>query len=74
MLYEGFKIYIAEREKAFVDFIYFKNRNGEEIDADAERFDKECLKNFSWNKVFRYAKIYNKKALTTVKRIKKELE
>lgn len=74
MPYEGFKIYIAEREKAFTDFIYFKNRNNEKIDAGAERFDKEALKKLSWKKVFYYAGIYNKKTLATVRKIKKELE
>ncbi len=70
MAYEGFKIYIAEREKALADFVYFKHRYGEEIDVDLERFDKECLKKLSWNKVFHYADIYNKKVLSPVKRIR----
>lgn len=74
VLYEGFKIYIAEREKAFVDFVYFKNRDGEEIDTNEERFDGDSLKNFSWDKVFHYAGIYNKKTLITVKKINGELE
>ncbi len=74
MLYEGFKIYIAEKEKAIVDFIYFKQRIGERVNPDRERFDREGLEKISWNKVFRYARIYNKKTLATTKRIKEWLK
>ncbi len=73
MLYENFKIYVAEKEKALVDFVYFKHRYGEKIDVDAERFDKEKLNECSWNKVFHYAAIYNKKTLSVLKRIREGL-
>ncbi len=72
MLYEGFKVYIAEKEKAIVDFVYFKRRHSEEIDIDEERFDVEGLKRLSWKKVFHYAELYNKKTLTTIEKIKEQ--
>lgn len=74
MLYEGFKVFIAEKEKALVDFIYFKQRRGEIVNPDMERFDKGGLEKISWNKVLYYAHIYNKKTLATAKRIKEWLK
>lgn len=74
MLYEGFKVYVAEPEKALVDFVYFKRRSGQKIDLEGERFDQERLRKLSWRKVFHYAGLYNKKTLAAVKRIKGEFK
>lgn len=74
MLYEGFKVYIAEPEKAIVDFLYFKHRYGEKVDIDTERLDKERLRNLVWNKVLHYAGLYNKKTLSAAKEIRKSLK
>lgn len=71
MPYAGYNIFIAEKEKAVVDFIYFKLRDGEEFNLlGEERFDEEKLNKLSWNKVFGYAKAYNKQVLSTVKKVK----
>jgi len=73
MVYEGFKIFIAEKEKAIVDFIYFKLRDGEIFNWKQERFDEEILKKLSWKKIFRYAKTFNKRTLLVVRKIREEL-
>lgn len=72
MPYEGFKVYIAEAEKAVADFLYFKHRYGEEIDVGLERFDKERWRKLSWGKVFHYAAKYNKNTLSAVRKIKEK--
>lgn len=75
LLYENFKIYIAEEEKALVDFIYFKQKHGENnININIERFDKERLKKLSWKKIFNYSEIYSNRTLLTTKKIKAELK
>jgi len=74
MVYEGFKIFIAEKEKAIVDFIYFKLRDGETFDLKKERFDEEILKGLSWNKISKYAKNFSKKTLAVVKKMKEQLK
>lgn len=74
MPYEDFKVYIAEKEKALVDFVYFKHRYGEKIDIEAERFDQEKLKESSWDKIFYYAALYNKRTLSVLKEIRGKLE
>lgn len=74
MPYEGFEVYIAEKEKAIVDFVYFKNRRGEGIYLDAERFDEVLLKKLSWRKVYNYARLFNKKTLLIVKSIRNKLK
>jgi len=74
MLYEGLQIYIAEKEKAFVDFLYFNHRHGEKVDIDRERFDRECLRKLSWKKVLRYAKRYNQKTSATAERFREKLK
>lgn len=53
----GFSVLIAEQEKAFVDFCYFKILNRLPMDF---RFSKEKL---DWKKVRRYAKLYRNQKL-----------
>lgn len=72
--YENFKVYIAEQEKAVVDFIYFKLKYGESIDIAIERFDKKRMKKLSWKKIFDYAKKYNNKTLKVLRCIKGKLK
>ncbi|MCG2711510.1 MAG: hypothetical protein L6416_04195 [Candidatus Omnitrophica bacterium] len=71
MLYEGVKIFIADTEKALVDFIYFSVRRKDSLNFDEERFDKQILKKLSWSKVSKYAKFFNNKTVTALKRLKK---
>lgn len=72
--YENFKVYIAEQEKAVVDFIYFKLKYGESIDIAIERFDKKLMKKLSWKKIFDYARKYNNKTLKVLRCIKGKLK
>jgi len=58
--YEGYKVLIADREKALVDFLYFKLRHGLSIDFDEERFDADILKGIEWKKAREYAELFNK--------------
>lgn len=72
--YENFKVYIAEQEKAVVDFIYFKLKYGESIDIAIERFDKKLMEKLSWKKIFDYARKYNNKTLKALRYIKGKLK
>ncbi|MFH1824485.1 MAG: hypothetical protein ABH873_04585 [Candidatus Firestonebacteria bacterium] len=69
---EGFKVNIAEKEKALVDYIYLKMRRGEEIDVMEDRFDTDILKQLNWEKVKQYAKLYGVFVVSRVEKLKKE--
>ena len=58
---------IADREKALVDFLYFKLRHGQSIDFEEERFDADILKGIEWKKARGYAELFNK---TTINKLK----
>ncbi len=58
--YEGYKVLIADMEKALVDFLYFKLRHGISIDFDEERFDADILKKIEWKKALEYAELFNR--------------
>ncbi|MBL7081299.1 MAG: hypothetical protein ISS44_01860 [Candidatus Omnitrophica bacterium] len=70
MQYEGFKIFIADREKALVDFIYFAVRRADSLDFDEERFSKHILKKLNWAKVLKYAKLFNNKTAAVLRVLK----
>lgn len=70
MQYEGFKVIIADKEKAMVDFIYFSLRQRGSLDFDEERFDKNILKELSWKKIFSYAKLFNNKTVLELERLR----
>lgn len=57
--YEGYTVLLADEEKALVDFIYFKLRQGQAVDFDEERFDRTILKGIAWNKAMGYAALFN---------------
>ncbi|MGC9445149.1 MAG: type IV toxin-antitoxin system AbiEi family antitoxin domain-containing protein [Candidatus Methanospirareceae archaeon] len=57
--YEGYDVLIADKEKALVDFIYFKLQHGLAVDFDEERFDRTILKGIAWDKAMGYAERYN---------------
>ncbi len=59
MLYEGFKVYIADKEKALVDFLYYRLRLSRSLDFAEERFNKKILKRIDWKKAFHYAELFN---------------
>ncbi|MBU1134841.1 MAG: hypothetical protein KJ569_08025 [Candidatus Omnitrophica bacterium] len=67
MQYEGFKVYIADKEKALVDFLYYRLHSGCHLNFVQERFNKKILKKVNWSKVHRYAKFFNKKTVKLCK-------
>jgi len=74
MQYEGYKVFIADREKALVDFLYFRLRLNQPLDFEEERFDEIMLKKMRWSKVMTYAKLFNKKTLETVEDLKDKVK
>ncbi|MEW5758352.1 MAG: hypothetical protein AB1755_02650 [Candidatus Omnitrophota bacterium] len=59
--YAGFKTAIADKEKAIVDFLYFRFNGNKIPDFKEERFDKDIVEEIRWDKLFTYAKLYNLK-------------
>lgn len=55
----GIDVLIAEPEKALVDFLYFKRREGEAINFEQERFDKTKIARMSRKKLKLYAGLFN---------------
>ncbi|MCK4462888.1 MAG: hypothetical protein KAU58_01095 [Candidatus Omnitrophica bacterium] len=70
MQYEGIKILIADEEKALVDFLYFSIRRKGPLNFDEERFEKHALKKLNWTKVSKYAKLFNKRTITTLVKLR----
>lgn len=70
MLYEGVKVYIADKEKTVVDFLYYRLRSGHAMDFNEERFNKKILKRIDWKKASKYARLFNNKTVGLVKRCK----
>lgn len=68
MLYEGFKVWIADEEKALIDFLYYRSRLSQSLDFNEERLNKEILKKIDWKKAFRYAKLFNSKIVKLTKK------
>jgi len=74
ILYDGLKTQIADREKAFVDFIYYRLRSGFLLDFDEERFNIKILKTLNWKKALYYARLFNKKTVRTLKECKERIK
>ncbi|MDP2939170.1 MAG: hypothetical protein Q8O13_03695 [Candidatus Omnitrophota bacterium] len=70
MRYEGFKVYIADKEKSLVDFLYYRLRLGSSLDFAEERLNKKILKKIDWQKAFRYAKLFNQRTIESAKKCK----
>ena len=68
--YEGFKVCIADKEKALVDFLYYSSRLSHSLDFNEERLNKKILKNIDWKKAYHYAKLFNDRTLKLVKECK----
>ncbi len=68
--YEGVKIYMADKEKALVDFLYYRLRSNRYFDLKQERLNERILKDLNWNKVLKYARLFNKKVVKIVKDIR----
>ena len=72
--YEGYKVLIADPEKALVDFLYLKLRHGVSIDFDEERFDEDILKGLDWEKAIEYAELFNRVTINKLWDCRKWLE
>ncbi len=70
MNYSGFKVCIADKEKALVDFLYFRSRSGFPMEFNEERFNKKVLNTLNWKKASRYAGDFNKKTVELLKKCK----
>ncbi len=68
IVYDGFKVYIADKEKALVDFLYYRLRYSSSVDFEEERFNKKILKELDWAMVFSYTKIFNKRVIEALKK------
>lgn len=67
MLYDRFKVHIADKEKALVDFLYYHLHSGYSVDFSEERFNKKILGEINWEKALHYAGLFNKKTTETLK-------
>jgi predicted transcriptional regulator of viral defense system len=54
-----FDFRIAEREKAIVDYLYFKTRYDKVFNIQEERFDKSLLRDLNKEKLESYAELFN---------------
>jgi len=66
--YEGERVLVADREKAMADFIYFRLRDGGDLDFDGERLDKTILCGMDNAKLLGYARLFNKKTQSNVEK------
>ena len=55
----GFNIFIAEPEKALIDYWYFKTYRNKKFDPKEERMDKDAILSLKRAKINKYAKLYN---------------
>jgi len=65
--YGAEKVLIADKEKAFVDFLYYRLRSGNRLDFKEERFEEKILKGMDWSKMLRYAALFNNRTLELIK-------
>ncbi|MEW6086940.1 MAG: hypothetical protein AB1498_01380 [bacterium] len=72
--YSGFKVAIAEKEKAVVDFLYFRFRGSQSPDFSEERIDKDIIKKLDWSKLFYYCELYNERVKSMAKRLKEFID
>lgn len=70
MMYDGFKVHIADKEKALVDFLYYRLHSGFSLDFEQERLNKKILKRIDWKKVFYYAQLFSNKLIDLLRECK----
>ena len=58
MKHDNFSIFIADPEKALIDYLYFKNYRNKAFSLSAERLDKDVVANLKKKKLTEYAKQY----------------
>ena len=71
ILYEGFKVYIADKEKALVDFLYYRLLLSHSLDFEEERLNKRILERIDWKKAFRYSRLFNEKTTEAMNKCKR---
>lgn len=71
--YGADKVLIADKEKAFVDFLYYRLRSGNRLDFKEERFEEKILKGLDWSKMLRYATLFNNRTLELIKNYRRFL-
>ncbi|OGS18298.1 MAG: hypothetical protein A3J83_06370 [Elusimicrobia bacterium RIFOXYA2_FULL_40_6] len=54
-----FDVFMAEPEKAVIDYLYFKNYSWKGLTLKEERFDRNILAGLKKNKLEKYAKMFN---------------
>lgn len=74
ILYEGYKVWMGDPEKALVDFLYFRLRSGIRIDLEEERLNSSGLKKINWEKATRFAALYHPKIVEALKQCKKKTQ
>ncbi|MFH1877300.1 MAG: hypothetical protein ABH883_00630 [Candidatus Omnitrophota bacterium] len=56
---QGFDIFMAEPEKAIIDYIYFKAYRNKKFSLKEERLEKDVIAGLDMKKMDKYAKLYN---------------
>lgn len=69
--YAGYKVLMAEPEKAVVDFIYFRLKAAKSSDFAGERMNKNLLAELNWRKLAKYGRLYNKKVRKQLQELKR---
>lgn len=70
MLFDSFKVNIADKEKALVDFLYYHLRAGYPVGFEEVRFEKKILQKINWKNALYYAGLFNKKTVALLKKCK----
>lgn len=55
----NFDILIAEPEKAFADYLYFKTYRSKKFNLKEERLDKDIISRLNKRKLYKYTRLYN---------------
>lgn len=56
--YGNFEVFMAEPEKALIDYIYFKTYRNKKFDPAAERLDREVISKLNQKKLSKYTQLY----------------
>lgn len=72
VVYEGAKVAMADREKALVDFLYFRARSGHLFSTKEDRWSRPLLQKLRWRRAFQYAALFNPRIVRAVRQCKKE--
>jgi predicted transcriptional regulator of viral defense system len=56
--HSGYDVFMADPEKAVVDYVYFQTLRGQKFDADEHRLDRKRIRKLKMNKMKLYAGLY----------------